>query len=227
MFKTEPMKNFSMLDSLLACSSMVILGATVILGMMMMREFKWTTRPWQPPESAVDGKIPPGAYHLRMHTLIVDKQETEDLVKVVGEFPPSILPLAVAMNPASELLVKLLNKEGTPLLVIGPGGCLFRIFHKLPLDDKTFVYYGKDLTRTEVRNRVQGLTEKIDQVVGRAAPGKTLIYMIPEKTGKTIVSFPFEIDRTVSFAEAHNRAKSVSGLHLVGIHSDLSDRGCP
>lgn len=126
----------SALDGALVSSAALVLGAAVILGVTLMREFRWTVRPWHPPESTVDGEIPPGAYHLRMHTVKVDRAETEALVAAVGEFPPSVRPLAVSMDPASELLVKLLEKEGSPVMVAGPGGCLLRVFHRLPKDHK-------------------------------------------------------------------------------------------
>lgn len=211
-----------------AGAAMLVLGATVIFSVYVMRQFKWEMRDWQKPEVLAERELPMGAMHLRLHTLRTDAKETDTLMRVVRTFPPSLRPLPVAMDPASEKLVALLRKEGRPLTVVGPDRMLFRVYHQPPLDEEHRALYGEGLDWSDVHRTVRELEDAVAKAVGKATPLKTILYALPEDGEARSWTWPFRVETGKTFAEAYAAAKSAGdGLTLLALHSDLSAPGCP
>lgn len=216
------------LQAAVAGAAMLVLGATIIFSVYMMRQFKWEMREWQGPEGAAERELPMGALHLRLHTLRTKEEETDKLLRVVRTFPPNLRPLPVAMDPASEKLVALLRKEGRPVTVIGPGRALFRVSDRPPLDLEHRWLYGDDLDGGEVVQTVRALEDAVGKAVGKVTPLKTILYVLPEEGEAKSWTWPFPIETGKPFVEAYAAAKSAGGgLTLLALHSDLTAPRCP
>lgn len=217
------------LQVVVAGAAMLTLGAAIIFSVYAMRQFRWEMRDWRKPAVQAERDLPMGAMHMRLHTLRTDDRETDALLKAVRSFPPSLRPLPVIMDPASEKLVALLRKEGRPLTVVGPGRMVFRVYYRPPLDREHSGLYGeKDADWRDVLRTVRELEEAVDAAVGKTASLKTVLYALPEDGEGGAWTWPFEVNSGKTFAEAYAAARSAGDdLTLLALHSDLSAPGCP
>eukprot|EP00873_Tetraselmis_striata_P033973 jgi/Tetstr1/454237/TSEL_041156.t1 len=119
-------------EAVMTLAGVAVLGACIVLGTQAMGEYRWLMRPWEAPPAQAARGMPGGVMRLGLHTLRVDADATDRLVRAVGLFPPAVRPLAVHITPAVETLVRILEQEGHPVLVVGPGRGVFRLFHRLP-----------------------------------------------------------------------------------------------
>lgn len=184
----------------------------------MMGQHGWAFRPWYAPES----RVVDDAFEVRMHRLSASASETEAVARAVG-FPPSILPLVVRRDARSDELHGMLAAAGAPALAIGPAGAVFRLSHRLPMDEAQAGLYekGRDAMRLEA---------KAVEEMATHAPMRAVFYMMPDDGGRVVSSFPFTADRRVHIVDAHAAAVAAgSDLRVVVFHDGglVRDRVCP
>ena len=204
----------SLSDTVVLSAGMLGFGFACVWSLYLVRASRWATRDSR---LAREVRTPPrGCLQMRMHFLVHDPAQSAALATAVGALPPRAKILAFKQTPASNAFLRVLEMEQTPVLAIGPGGVVFRISHRLPLQTEYASLYAKDKWE-DVVEEVRSIDRKVKDSMGTTAPMTVVVYAVPDVHGLVDeVSFPFPIEKDSVFGTLQTDER----VALLCLHTD-------
>ncbi len=203
-----------MADTVVLSAGMLGFGFACIWSLYLVRASRWATRDSR---LAREVRTPPrGCLHMRMHFLLQDPAQSAALAAAVGTIPPRTAILALKQTPASDAFLRVLEMEQSPVLAIGPGGVVFRISHRLPLQKGYASLYGKSKWE-DIVQQVRTIDRRVKERMGRAAPMTVVLYAVPDVHGMADkVCFPFPVEKDSIFGTLQTDER----IALLCFHTD-------